>query len=102
MIRSMYDECQQPGVGADGVGRPFLPPWCTLGLWTTGFLWGSIGGKCINIGTPAPGGCPSLLGGTEYCHGVGIIPIEASGSTQVGSFSLSLSIHPTLSVVLAI
>lgn len=31
------------------------------------------------------------LGGTGYCHGVGNIPVEASGSTQMGTFFSSTS-----------
>jgi len=36
------------------------------------------------------------LGGTGYCHGVGNIPVEASGSTRVGTF-FSFYIRPCLS-----
>jgi hypothetical protein len=53
-------------------------------------------GKCINIDTPVAGCCPSLSGGTGYCHGVGNIPVEASGSTRVGT-SFFPYIRPCLS-----
>jgi hypothetical protein len=97
----MYDEvCQQPGVGVDGVGRPFLSPLVYIRPMDDWLFMGPNRWEMYQHRHTRPQAAALLFGGTGYCHGVENIPVEASGSTQVDSFFSFL--HPTLSIVLAI
>jgi hypothetical protein len=93
----MYDEvCQQPGVGVDGVGRPFLSPLVYIRPMDDWLFMGPNRWEMYQHRHTRPQAAALLFGGTGYCHGVENIPVEASGSTQVDSFFL-FYIRPCLS-----
>jgi hypothetical protein len=92
----MYDEYVNiPALALMALGVPFY----LLGEhWAYGRP-AFMGAQSVgNVSTSAhpPQAAALLPGGTGYCHGVGNIPVEASGSTRVGTFFF-FYIRPCLS-----